>query len=404
MQEDLLRSSWAQHWLLDPEVTFLNHGSFGACPKPVLEIQQHWRLQMERQPVQFLVRDLEAALDAARQSLSELLHAPAADIGWVRNATTGVNAVLRSYPLRAGDELLTTNQGYNACCNALRFVAEQARARVVVADIPFPLQSPDQVVAAVLSQVTPRTRLALLDHVTSPTGIVLPIRQLIRELSDRGVETLIDGAHAPGMIPLDLSAWRPTYYTGNCHKWLCAPKGTAFLYTHPDHQAHVRPTTISHGANTTRTDRSRYLIEFDWVGTDDPTPVLCLPAAIQFLQSLLPGGLAELQQRNRRLALAARGLLCQALAVEAPAPESMIASLASVALPDSDDPGPGNVAWEDPLQTELRSRCKIEVPVVSWPAHPQRWIRISAQAYNDLRQYERLADCLRERLGRHDSW
>ena len=319
------------------------------------------------------------------EALSELLHAPAADIGWVRNATTGVNAVLRSYPLRAGDELLTTNQAYNACCNALRFVAEQARARVVVADVPFPLQSPDQVVEAVLSQVTPRTRLALLDHVTSPTGIVLPIRQLIRELSDRGVETLIDGAHAPGMIPLDLSAWRPTYYTGNCHKWLCAPKGTAFLYTDPDHQSHVRPTTISHGANTMRTDRSRYLIEFDWVGTDDPTPVLCLPAAIQFLQSLLPGGLAELQQRNRRLALAARHLLCQALAVDAPAPESMIASLASVALPDSDDPGPGNVAWEDPLQTELRLRCKIEVPVVSWPAHPQRWIRVSAQAYNDLR-------------------
>ena len=303
-------------------------------------------------------------------------------------------------PIRCapGDELLTTDHVYNACGNALRYVAQQGHAHVVVAHVPFPLQSSEQVIEAIMSRVTPRTRLALLDHITSPTGLVLPIGQLIRELSRCEVETLIDGAHAPGMVSLDLSVLRPTYYTGNCHKWLCAPKGAAFLYTSPERQSRVRPTCISHGANTKRTDRSRYLIEFDWIGTDDPSPILCLPDAIRFLQSLLPGGLTDLQRRNRQLTLAGRDLLCQVLQIDSPAPTEMIASLASVPLPVGADRGGESGVWEDPLQTQLRQRFRIEVPIISWPDVPQRLIRISAQAYNFLDQYERLADCLQECL------
>ncbi len=394
MNDDSLRTTWAHHWQLDPEVIFLNHGSFGACPTAILDRQQQWRQQMERQPIQFLVRELEPLLDASRQALAELLSAPAEDLAWVRNATAGVNAVLRSYPFQAGDELLTTDHAYNACRNVLDYVAEQAGAKVTVAHVPFPLESAEQVVESVVSRVTPQTRLALLDHVTSPTGLVLPMELLIPTLSDRNVETLIDGAHAPGMIPLDLQALSPTYYTGNCHKWLCTPKGVGFLYTSRQKQSQVRPTAISHGANSPRTDRSRYLLEFDWLGTDDPTSILCLPDAIEFLQSLLPGGLRELQQRNRSLALAARECLCNVLQTPEPTPEDMIASLASVPLPDGKDRPTTQGLWEDPLQIQLRQRWKIEVPVVSWPRFPHRLIRISAQAYNHLEQYEYLADSL----------
>ena len=194
------------HWLLDPEIRFLNHGSFGACPRAVLERQSELRARLEAEPVRFFVHELEDLLDEARSRVAEFVGARPEDLGFVRNATSGVNAVLRSLSLRPGDELLLTDHGYNACRNVAEFVAERAGARVVVASIPFPLASEDEVVDAVLAATTERTRVALLDHVTSPTGLVLPIATLVRALDERGVDTLVDGAHAPGMLALDLEA------------------------------------------------------------------------------------------------------------------------------------------------------------------------------------------------------
>ena len=261
----------AARWALDPGVLFLNHGSFGACPRAVLDHQAALRAQMEAEPVRFLARELDDRLDAARTALAGFLGADAADLAFVTNATGGVNAVLRSYAFAAGDELLTTDHTYNACRNALDFVAERTGARVVVVTLPFPVASPDAVVEAVLARATPRTRLALLDHVTSPTGLVLPIARLCAELGARGVPVLVDGAHAPGMVELDLDGLGAAYYSGNCHKWLCAHKGAAFLWVRRDLQPSVRPLTISHGANRSKPGRSRFRVEFDWTGTADPT-------------------------------------------------------------------------------------------------------------------------------------
>jgi len=384
-----------QHWLLDPEIIFLSHGAFGACPRPVLEVQGEWRARLERQPLQFLVRELEAQLDVAREQLAQFVGADAADLVFVPNATGGVNTILRSLQFQPGDELLTTNHEYNACRNALDFVAERSGARVVVAKIPFPFRDADEIVASVLNSVTPRTRLALLDHVTSQTGIVLPIERLVGELNQRGVDTLVDGAHAPGMVPLNLKQIGAAYYTGNCHKWLCAPKGAALLHVRRDKQKFIRPLTISHGASSARQDRSRFLIEFGWQGTFDPSACLSVPEAIRFIGSQLPGGWPEVMARNRALALAARKILCARLETAEPCPEEFIGALAAIPLPAAaPDALPRLPFNEYPLQDALRMKHRIEVPVISWPAPPQRVLRVSAQLYNSLPQYESLAGAL----------
>jgi isopenicillin-N epimerase len=384
-------SPLAHHWDLDPDVVFLNHGSFGACPRVVMELQQQLRARMEAQPLRFLHRELEAMLDDARQPLAQLVGCDADDLAFVPNATTGVNTVLRSLTFAPGDELLVTDHEYNACRNALDFVAERAGARVVVAAVPFPIDDADTVVARVLERVSERTRLLLIDHVTSPTGLVNPVERLVSAMTERGIDTLVDGAHAPGMLPLDLDALGAAYYTGNCHKWLCTPKGSALLHVRRDRQQQIRPLTISHGATVPRDDRSRFRLEFDFCGTNDYTPALCVPAAIRFLQQLLPGGLPALRRHNHELALRGRDLLCAALGTAQPAPDAMIGSLASVVLPPSNEPtiSPQGL---DPLQVALWERHRIEVPVMRWPQPHLRLLRISPQAYNDEGQYAHLAE------------
>ncbi|MCC7398868.1 MAG: aminotransferase class V-fold PLP-dependent enzyme [Planctomycetes bacterium] len=389
-------SPFARHWDLDPEVVFLNHGSFGACPRVVLAAQDEWRRRVEREPVRFMHRELEGHLDAARARLSAFVGADADDLAFVPNATAGVNTVLRSLPLQPGDELLVTDHEYNACRNALDFVAARAGARVVVAPVPFPIAGADEVVDRVLARTTAKTALLLIDHVTSPTGLVMPVERLVPALRERGIETLIDGAHAPGMLPLDLDRLGAAYYTGNCHKWLCTPKGSALLHVRRDLQAAIRPLAISHGANSTRSDRSRFRLEFDFTGTDDVTPFLCVPAAIDFLAGLLPGGFAALQQHNHDLALRGRALLCEALGRAAPAPAAMLGSLAAVELPCSD--APTSALGVDPLQTRLYDAHRIEVPVMRWAQPKHRLVRISPQIYNDLAQYAYLAQALRQEL------
>jgi isopenicillin-N epimerase len=389
-------------WTLDPGVDFLNHGSFGACPREVLDVQRAWRERMEAEPVRFLARELEGLLDEARASLGRFVGADPDDLAFVPNVTAGIATVLRSIRFDPGDEVLTTDHEYNAALNALRFAADRDGATVTVANLPFPIRDPETAEAAVLAAVGPRTRFALISHVTSPTALVLPVERIVAGLAERGIDTLVDGAHAPGMVPLRLDALGAACYVGNGHKWLCGPKGSAFLHVRRDRQAAVRPLAISHGANARRTDRSRFRLEADWTGTADPTAYLSLPAAIAFGDRLRPGGWPAAMAADRELALAGRDRLCRALGIAPPSPDGMIGAMASLPLPGR--PWPPD---EDPLAGRLFERHRIEVPIGGFPvpaglapgiAPVSRLLRISAAPYNRLDQYDRLAEALVEEL------
>jgi isopenicillin-N epimerase len=309
-----------------------------------------------------------------------------------------VNAVLRSLEpaLAAGDELLVTDHAYNACRNALDVTAERTGARVVVAHVPFPIDSPQQAVEAILGAAGGRTRLALIDQVTSPTALIFPVERVIAAL-DPDVPVLVDAAHAPGMVSLALDAAGATFTAGNCHKWLCAPKGAGFLHVRADMRERILPTVVSHGWNRVfRPGASRFQAMFDWAGTTDPSAWLAVPAAIETVGSLVPGGWSDVMTRNHQLALAARDLLCDALGVAPPAPDEMIGAMAALPLPDAspgDGAKPSDWGDEDVLGDRLRRRG-IEVPIVPWPRSPSRLVRVSAQLYNRIEDYQRLIEAL----------
>jgi isopenicillin-N epimerase len=399
-------ASAASEWALDDTVTFLNHGSFGACLNSILAVQRGWRDKLEKHPVQFLARDLEDLLDWTRSEIGAFIGTEADDLALMPNATAGINTVLRSLRFERGDEIIATNHAYNASLNAARFAAAQSSARVVLADIPYPIKSPDQAIEAILAAVTPRTKLAMIEHVTSPTALVLPIQKIVAALGEKGVDVLVDGAHGPGMVPVILRDFRPAYYVGSAHKWICAPKGSAFLAVRRDRQALIKPLAISSGSNDTRVDRSKFRLEFDWQGTLDPSAWLTTPAAIDGLAETLPGGWPVLMATNRNLAISAMELLARAMRTDPLAPTSMVGSMACVKLPGGPWSRSEAPRRKEMIESALRGR-RFEVPLMLWPCP---WLidsgdlppdtefdvllRISAQAYNYLGQYQRLASIL----------
>jgi isopenicillin-N epimerase len=398
------RSPFASHWAHDPGIVFLNHGSFGATPRAVLEAQNALRARLEAEPVAFFVEHITGLIDASRAALGQMLGADPACIAPVPNATVGVATVLHNLKLAPGDEILINDHEYPACCNNARHVAAMRGAKVVSAELPFPMPSPEAIVEAIMAKVTARTRVVMISHVTSSSGAILPIERLIPELHRRGIETLIDGAHAPGFTPFNLSALKPTYYTANCHKWICSPKGSAFLYVDPAKREGFRPIVLSNNAEKPKPGRSQFLTEFDYVGTTDQTAFLAIPDAIRFMSGLLRGGWSELMASNRALLLEGRRILCDALGITPPIPESMLGCLCTMPLP-SHAPDvqarvlarPSPRGYHDAMQDILLEKWKIQVPL--WNvAGKTRVFRISAQIYNTREQYEYLARALREEL------
>ncbi len=387
----------ARHWILDSETCFLNHGSFGATPVSVLEEQSRLRNLIESDPVRFFERDYIPLMKGAVGKLSDFINANPEGLVFVKNTTEGVNTVLRSLNLKPGDEIIVTNHSYQACWNAVDFVTERSDAKTVVVDIPFRVKNEGEVVDLIMDKITGKTVLAMIDTVTSATGLRMPFEKLVRDIQGVGVDVLLDAAHGPGIVPLDLIAMDAAYCTGNCHKWICTPKGSAFLHIREDRKSLVRPLSISHGYSFEGTDQEKFEYEFGWPGTQDPTAWLCIPHAIEFLGSLLDGGWQEIMDHNRALAIQGRRILCRALGTSPPVPDSMVSSIAAVEMPGEGDVGPMSLEG-DPYHNFLLDEFGIQVPVFPWRHHNKKYIRISAQLYNHVEEYEFLADCLSRSL------
>lgn len=332
-----------------------------------------------------LGRRCRELLAPPRRAVAALVGASPDDIGFVTNATEGVNAVLRSIPIEPGDVLLTTSHVYNAVRQAMRYVARERGAVYKEIDLPAPL-SHDVIVESIdMAMAENPVRLLVIDHVSSPTAIVFPVKEIIARARERGVDVLVDGAHAPGMLPVDLEQLRPSWYAANLHKWVCAPKGSGFLWARPDRQAHLHPVVISHFLD------QGFIAEFDWQGTRDITAWLAVEDAIRFLDGI---GLDALMARNHALAVEMQRLLCERWSVEpiTPLDGSMIGSMASVRLPEAYQPG-GRFETFEAINLHLYERHRIEVPVVEWGE--ERFVRPCCQVYNRLEQYERLAEVVR---------
>ncbi len=390
-----MASELLYQFLLKPEVTYLNHGSFGATPRIVFEAQAQWQRELESEPVQFLWGDLEPRLRTVRERVGQFVGAHPDDLALVTNATTGVNTVLRSLKLKAGDELVTTSHGYNACTNAMRSVSSRFGAHVKIASVPFPVVDENQVFDAIEKCINDRTVLVLVDHITSPTALIFPVEWIVKSCQARGILTLIDGAHAPGMCELNLREIGADFYTGNLHKWVCAPKGAAFLHVKREHQSWVEPLVVSHGANASRTDVSPFRLNFDWVGTSDPSAFLSVPQALESVAAMHEQGWPGVMKANHELVLEGADIVNEVLPQAARVPEHLLGSMAALALPVRQSappslPGGGEM---DALQRRLFLAYGIEVPIFAFEG--QRLLRISAQRYNSRADYELLAKALR---------
>jgi len=364
-------------WTLDSDWLTINHGSYGAAPKPVLAAQQDWCRQMEAQPTRFFSRVFPAAVREAAATLAAFVGAKGEDIAFVTNATEGCNAVLRSLKLRLGDEVLVLTHSYGAVRNTVRYVTELAGAHMTEAALPFPDPDEARVVEALKAALTPRTRLAVLDHITSASALVLPIAAMAALCRASGVPVLIDGAHGPGQVTLDVPALGADWYAGNCHKWLCAPKGCGFLWAAPERQANLHPVSLSHGLG------SGFLTEFDWTGTRDPSAWLTVGTAIAFHERL--GG-PDLRARNATVAAEAATLLARRLNTAVGASGAFAGAMGVVRLPIS---GPATPERARAIRERLLD-ARTDAPVLALEG--ALWLRLSAAAYNERADYERLAD------------
>ncbi|MCZ6837027.1 MAG: aminotransferase class V-fold PLP-dependent enzyme [Planctomycetota bacterium] len=371
-----------KHWTLDPTYIFLNHGSFGARPKAIASAQNRWRDEINARPIEMLDRKLKGLLEEAKSTIGGFLSMTSENFGFVTNATGAVNAVLRSMRFEPFDEILTTNHVYNAVRNSMRHLIERAGGTYHEVNVSFPIKSPDQVVEALEGGITQSTKLVIVDHITSPTAIVFPVDRIATICKARGIELMIDGAHAPGMLDLDVESIGATYYTGNLHKWVCAPIGAAFLWVSNEKRENIHPTTISHNLD------QGLASEFAWQGTRDISPWLSSKEAIEWMADI---GWSRVRAHNHALAHWARHLLSEKWNVELTSPEdgSMIGSMATMPVPEA-----LYRAYDDAeqLRDVLYYEHRIEVPVMEW--NERWWLRVSCQMYNTPDDYQKLGDVL----------
>ncbi len=375
-------------FLLRDDVTFLNHGSFGACPRPVFAEYQRLQRELEAEPVDFLHthRTLPARLAAARARLAQFLGAERDELVFVANATTGLNIAARSIPLAPGDEVLTTDHEYGAMDRMWRFLCGKQGAAYLRAELPLPLDDPAAVVEAVWARVTPRTRVLFLSHITSPSGVVLPVAPLVARARERGILTMIDGAHVPGQLDCDLHALGCDVWAGNCHKWLMAPKSAAALYVRREVQDRIEPLVVSWGWQSARPGPSRFVDEQEWTGTHDPSAYLSVPAALDFFAE---HDWPTVRRRCRELLLEGRAALLEVIGLPALCPpDPWLAQMCAVPLPAGTD--------MDAFGHALRHRHNVEAPVTVFAHRP--WLRFSVQGYNTGEDIARLVGAVAKEL------
>jgi isopenicillin-N epimerase len=373
------------HFLLEPKACYLNHGAFGALSKPVMQAQSDWRVHVERHPSRFMRDELGGLQRRMADALGAYVGASGENIVLLDNATTGMNAVLRSFVLMPGDEVVTTSHCYNSVLRTLEFVCDRADSRLIIADIPFPIEEPAQAFDAVFTAFSARTRLLVIDHATSKTALVLPIADIIAEAQERGIAVLIDGAHGPGMLDVQIERLGADFYVANAHKWLGAPRGAGMLWAAPERQAFVRPTTISHFVG------DGFTAAFDWPGTKDFTPGLCIPAALEFRRQW---GEEAITDYCGDLVKAAARQVAKDLGTERGAPDAMTGFMASVALPS--DGTQAKKPEAERLRRQLLEDFDIEIDVQALDG--RLWMRLCAYIYNQPSDYEQLVGALKKIL------
>jgi isopenicillin-N epimerase len=366
-------SSLKEFFLLDPNVVFLNHGSYGATPKPVFEAYQNWQLRLERQPVLFLGREFNDLMDQARSALGEYLHADADDLVFIPNATHGVNIIAHSLQLQPGDEILTSDHEYGACDFTWDLICRKTGAKYLHQPIPLPANTEEEIVEQYWQGVTPQTKVVYLSHITSATAIRLPVEKICALARQAGILTIIDAAHSPGQIPVDLQALEADFIFGNCHKWMLGPKGAAFLFVRREAQQLVEPLIVSWGFNPTPefTTGSRFVDLLQWTGTRDPATFLTVPAAIQFMREQ---DWENVRLHCHRLLQQAIKRICDLTDLPPlyPLDSNFYSQMAIAPLPPCDPAV---------LKSRLYDEFRIEVPVIQW--QDRQFIRISVQGYND---------------------
>lgn len=369
-------------FLLRPDVIFLNHGSFGACPRPVFDVYQSWQRELERQPVEFLGRRFTDLLRQARESLGAFVGADADELVYVPNATTGLNIVARSLPLQEGDEVLATDHEYGALDRTWRFICQKRGARYIRQPVPIPVESAEHVIGAIWAGVTPRTRVLFVSHITSPTAIIFPVAELVRRAREAGLITVVDGAHTPGQVPLDLGTLGADFYSGNCHKWMMSAKGSAFLYARREMQHLVEPLVVSWGWESERPGPSRFIDEQEWQGTRDVAAYLSVPAAIEFMEV---HDWPRVRQDCHELVRHARQRVSELTGLPPITPDSpeWFAQMAALPLPPCD---------LEAFKRRLYDEFRIEIPTVEW--NGRHFVRISIQGYNTRAEIDALVDAL----------
>ncbi len=444
-------SAFASRWRLDPAVTFLNHGSYGAVPEAVRLEHAEIRARMEREPVRFFKVDLERLMDEARHALGRFIDADPVCLAPVANATIALCTVFANIDFRPGDEVVVTDHEYASGVNELERIAARTGIRIVTARIPFPAPSADWITRAVEDCLTSRTRLVMISQITSCTSLVLPVREIVERCRARGIDTLVDGTHAPGQIPVSVRDIDPTYFVGSGHKWMCAPKGTGFMYVHPSRKASFRTLALSSRAAKVRHDRALFLRDFDYMGTDDYSNILAMVPAMRFISTLMDDSAAtptstsdtqpttlpttpapvsdtatfagtpaefsaldRLYAMNHELVMRGRDIVASAIApflgarspmLNPPSTDTRLAattgSMTTLVLPDEPAGTPVRpTLYDDPLQDALVAGHGIVVPIWRFSATNQRVLRISAQVYNTIDQYYALADALTRELSR----